>query len=298
MKYVNRLSDQGLVIFLFHGVTDASGYAVRNYTNKHIAVDVFEDLILSLKNNGVPLSMEEVYNYKKRSEPYPKRSFAITFDDGFENNYSVAAPILERLKIPAAFYVTTDFIENKAMSWTDRIEYAFERTVTGRITIDKEFFFKDSVEKLTVLEYIRNYIKNNSQVDVEMFTADVFKQLQVDPIFSSDDPLDKKMSWEQLKELKANKLFIIGGHTHTHKIMSFLDSKELEKEVDISMELLQKKADVVIRHYSYPEGMKHCYSEKVISVLKKRGIICCPAVEDGINMNDEDLFTLKRIVVV
>ena len=41
--------------------------------------------------------------------PFPPNSFAITFDDGFENNLSVAAPLLSDLKIPLTIYITTNF---------------------------------------------------------------------------------------------------------------------------------------------------------------------------------------------
>ena len=43
------------------------------------------------------------------------------------NNYSIAAPILNDLKIPATFYFSTDFVENNTMSWIDKIEYCFEK---------------------------------------------------------------------------------------------------------------------------------------------------------------------------
>lgn len=43
-----------------------------------------------------------------------KQSFAcITFDDGYRDNYTIALPILKRLNIPFAVYVTTGFVDNK-----------------------------------------------------------------------------------------------------------------------------------------------------------------------------------------
>jgi hypothetical protein len=43
----------------------------------------------------------------------------ITFDDGYRDNHRVAAPVLERLGLPACFFVTTGFIESGAVPWWD-----------------------------------------------------------------------------------------------------------------------------------------------------------------------------------
>src|SRR5262249_22288404 len=92
--------------------------------------------------------------------------------------------------------------------------------------------------------------------------------------------------------------FTIGGHTHTHRIMSHLSPEELADEVDMSLKLLEDKGGIARRHYSYPEGLQHCYSPEVIECLKNRGIVCSPTAEDGINGVDEDPFHLKRIFVM
>lgn len=48
---------------------------------------------------------------------------SITFDDGYENNYSVAWPILRRYGIPAPFYLAINFIEKSRLYWVDQVEH-------------------------------------------------------------------------------------------------------------------------------------------------------------------------------
>ncbi len=106
------------------------------------------------------------------------------------------------------------------------------------------------------------------------------------------------MTWRELAEFAALPGMSVGGHSHTHRIMSFLDRTELEHEVDLSLNLLNQHAGIETSHYSYPEGLAHCYSDEVIEVLKSRGIDCCPTAIDGMNPASSDTFHLRRIPVV
>jgi len=301
LDIVQKLSSDGLAIFLFHGVVNDSPSGVRNYTNKHLKRDYFYDLMHTLREKGQALSMDEVIDHNKTKKPFPPKSFVITFDDGFENNYSIAAPILRKLEIPTTFYVTTGFIENNLMSWIDRIELCLESTKEGNITFPwgkAPKAFKTTKDKELILEEIRLHVKTDSSIDVDALVENIFDQCQQAPVKQSDHPLDLKMTWQQIKELSEDDYFLIGGHAHTHRVLSFLSEAELENEIKISANLIKEKVGVSLRHYSYPEGLSHCYSNEVIEVLKRYGVQCCPSAEEGINRSEDSLFHLKRIPVV
>lgn len=300
-EYIGRLSDSGLAIFLFHGVIEKSEYAVRNYTKKHLDKKSFVELMEGLRAGGQAMTMDEVVRHCKEGIPFPARAYAITFDDGFENNYSVAAPILEKLNIPATFYVTTDFVDRNQMSWIDRIEYCLEATPKGALTFPWASGvrqFSTAQEKIQILNEIRKHVKSDQSINQDTFVSGIFSQCNREEIFSSDDALDCKMNWAQVQTLVQNPLFTVGGHAHRHAILSFLTPDELDEEVRTSIELLHTRAGITPIHYSYPEGLAHCYSDEVIMSLKKYGVTCCPTAEDGLNTNKTDLFRLKRIFVV
>jgi len=299
-SYIERLSDNHLAIFLFHGVIKKQKHKIRNHNRKHIEKDYFFNILKKIKDIGYPLSMDELVCYHKEKKAFPPKSFIITFDDGFENNYSIAAPILEDLKLPATFYITTDFIERNQMSWIDKIEYCLEHSVKGTLLLPWEknpINFQTITDKLDILTQIRSMVKKNKNINLDQLVNDFFSQCELPLIDRNETSLDLKMNWKQVYELSLNKNFIIGGHSHTHKILSFLDDNDLQYEIEKSIDMIKKNIHFDIEHYSYPEGLKFHFSEKVINTLKKNSIICCPTAEDGVNTINDDLFFLKRIPV-
>jgi peptidoglycan/xylan/chitin deacetylase (PgdA/CDA1 family) len=48
------------------------------------------------------------------------RELAITFDDGYRDNFENAAPVLERLGLPATFFLVTQWMGTDVVPWWDR----------------------------------------------------------------------------------------------------------------------------------------------------------------------------------
>ena len=48
------------------------------------------------------------------------RHLAITFDDGYRDNFVNARPVLEKLSLPATFFVVTDWIGTDVVPWWDQ----------------------------------------------------------------------------------------------------------------------------------------------------------------------------------
>ena len=298
--YTKYLKKKSFPIFLFHGVTqNKKKYKIRNYNKKHISKDYFYKICLALSKAGNVISMSEVYEIiskKKKLKPY---SYAITFDDGFLNNLTVAAPILHKLNLSATFYVTTNFIENNFMSWVDRIERELENTSISQLSVPWGTFKTTTIkDKLFFLKNLRKILKSNCNYDPDKIADDIIFQLGKKIKLSGLSELDKKMNWNDLKFLNSKKNFTIAPHSHNHKILSFCSNENLKIEISESIKLLKNKLNSKNFHFAYPDGQKNHYNSKVISVLKKNGVKCCPTAIDGLNNPNSNPFHLKRIMVI
>ena len=299
-QYTNRLKENELTIFLFHGVINQNNTGIRNYTEKHILSKDFSNLLMKLVEKGSPVSLDEVANKWKQNSKLPKFPYAITFDDGFENNLTVALPILEKYSPPATFYVTTQFINENEMSWVDKVEAYIDASPKQSITykdLFQDFNINNDNSKINFMNKVRSHVKNTSNVDANEFAKEICECIKLDKEPTILTEIDNKLTWEQLKIMDKSELVSIGGHSHTHRIMSHLSKKDLENEVSLSLELLKMNLKKSIHHYSYPEGQLNSYSKDVIKVLKKHGIQICPTAIDGTNPSFSDLFHLKRIMI-
>ena len=64
------------------------------------------------------VSLEKAILYIKKKEMPPQRTIAITFDDGFYNNYQYAYPILKKYNIPATLFIIVKRVGNPGfLSW-------------------------------------------------------------------------------------------------------------------------------------------------------------------------------------
>ena len=298
--YLKFLKKDSFSIFLFHGVVPNNNFQVRNYNKKHISKDFFVSFIKNISKVGSPVTMNEIIFANKNKQKLPPYSFAITFDDGFENNYNFAAPILDNFKVPATFYVATNFINNNVMSWIDQIELVVENIKHNFIKMPwgKYEIINNRSSKIKFLESVRFNVKNNPNIDPFEIVNIIYDQLNLKVIQTHNDLLTKMMSWDQLDKLNNNEFFTIGGHSHSHAILSFLKKQEMEREVKLSLKFLWEKGKIKTNHYSYPEGLANSYNQDVIKVLKKNNILCSPSAIHGTNNIYTNLFKLRRINVI
>jgi peptidoglycan/xylan/chitin deacetylase (PgdA/CDA1 family) len=300
--YLSKLGEDTFSIFLFHGVIEDINTGIRNYTRKHLPADAFEILIKRLKVEGNPVSMDDVIWHNENGEKLPPHSYAITFDDGFENNYSVAASILEKYSTSSTFYVSTNLVDTNLMTWIDQIEYCFQNVNRASVQLswhNKHFQLNSNESKIDCLKDIRTQVKKNPQLyDPEKIVTMIFDQCSLDMVSSNDHPLDQKMNWDQVSELQNNKLFTVGGHSHNHLSLGLLDRSAMKNEIDTSIIFLKNKAGISSQHYSYPEGQINDFNDNVIAELRQNNIRCCPTAIEGSNdITIGSLFHLKRVMV-
>ncbi|MEM0966811.1 MAG: polysaccharide deacetylase family protein [Verrucomicrobiota bacterium] len=289
-----------LTILLYHGVTRLRSAGIENYSGKHISENDFRQQMNLVSIKYHPLSIDEVVEIHEAGESYPANAVVVSFDDGFENNHDIAAPILSDLEVPAVFYLSTGIVGTGRMFWVDQIEDVLNRSEKEEIEIAlgaEPISFSLGSQRLRIqaLETIKDYCKRSEAAEKDRVVLELVEAAGVKPDVNASGNY-KAMTWEKAKRLNGDPLFTVGGHTMNHNILTRLEPFEMEREITESLKAIRRETGVKPRHFSYPEGQADHFDEGVIECLKNSEVVCSPSAIDGVNRREFDLFNLRRIM--
>lgn len=104
-----RMPVAGYPVLMYHKVGNPP--AGPTLHKLWVSTDMFRKQMTYLKRNGyTPVIFKDLYNFLDKSTALPKKPVFITFDDGYENNFKDAFPILQEFGFPATLFVVVDTI--------------------------------------------------------------------------------------------------------------------------------------------------------------------------------------------
>jgi peptidoglycan/xylan/chitin deacetylase (PgdA/CDA1 family) len=112
----SALLGHAAVVVTFHRVRDS-----ERADGLTIDVRAFERYCRFFRRHFRVVPLRDIVKRLERGETL-NRELAITFDDGYRDNFENAAPILERLSLPATFFVVTQWIGTDVVPWWDRTD--------------------------------------------------------------------------------------------------------------------------------------------------------------------------------
>ena len=97
---------ESIPVLEYHSITYEKGNPIC------IPIKKFKEQMKYLKDNGYyTLSLTNLYGYLMNNTPIPKKSVVLTFDDGYENNYTAMFPVLKKYNFRATIFVITGNVD-------------------------------------------------------------------------------------------------------------------------------------------------------------------------------------------
>jgi peptidoglycan/xylan/chitin deacetylase (PgdA/CDA1 family) len=222
----------------------------------------------------------------------------LTFDDGWQDFYDFAFPLLRKYQVPATVFLPTGFIGSDAVFWTDRLASTLRdierlgRMSAGSLGIDDPLGNKvlgGQAGLAERIEYSINVLKEQDSERIEK----VLHQL-ADLASGIPNSKRKFLTWDQVRELLASGLVDFGSHTVRHMILTHLS------RADIKVEMEESKHKLIQERAVQPESIPFCYpngnySQSIQSLVQEAGYSSACTTEYGINTPSSNRFALQRI---
>ncbi|MDC0661938.1 polysaccharide deacetylase family protein [Marinobacter sp. SS21] len=233
----------------------------------------------------------------QEGKPVPKLTVAVTFDDGWRDNYEHAYPILHQQKVPFTIFLVTNAIGQGQAFWPERVMQLVMNH--GALTIDRPEFDwlrphltgLPLAERPLTREEADRVVSNLKQLDDQSIIAglETTSLARTDP--ATDSPRRVILDLNELQEMHASGLAHYGGHTRHHFRLNRLNSTHaLMDEIAGCQQDLQALKLQPAKTFCYPNGDISEYGE----VLVRQHFHGACTTRSGCNASGCDPFTLKR----
>lgn len=299
---VARWNKKKVTIVQYHGVTASPGpfQGIENHKGKHLAAAKFLDQMRYLRTHYQVVPVEEIVSHLVANTLLPDCCAAITFDDGYRNNYSVAYPILRALNLPATIFVTTEFVSGNNPLWVDRIEYALNKTSRELLELDipgerVALSLKSDRERVAAKEFLAAMLKRSSQGLRSRVVSQLEEKTERTLGGRRDDQGDyASLTWDEVVEMQSSGLITIGSHTVTHPILPRCASAEVEQELALSKALIENMLGRACGLFCYPNGD---FDAETKAAVGRAGYVGAASSMRGLNDGQTDPLALKRLGV-
>ena len=211
---LRRLHAGKLVVLTFHRVRpDGESAAGRPMRNLDVDASDFRRLLRWMLVRYEPLALRD---WIGRDAPPPRASFAVTFDDGWADNFEHAFPVLRELGVPATVFLATGAVEDRRPFWWQAAGLT-DAEIERRKTAGSD-------------------PSGNAAGNAAAAAADF-------------------LTWEQVREMGRGGLVAFGPHGHGHRLLDRLPRDEAREDVRRCWALLQARAPGVLAPVlAWPNG--------------------------------------------
>ena len=241
------------VILAYHGVM---GAPLTFPLSQHLGVERFEWQMRYLAENCrcVPLSRLVQEIRRHRIEPY---SVAVTFDDGFRNNYSNALPILRRYGVPATIFLPAGYIGTDRLLWPEALACYLAASDRETLALDGQTLsLRTPADKASAYGAITRHLKGYRANRVDDFISGLRASLGLAPTEPGPSAMRTQfefLSWDEARAMRGSGLIEIGSHSVHHRRLAQLSADEARYEITESKRILERELGET-PYFAYPYG--------------------------------------------
>lgn len=263
------------------------------YTDS-ISPQTFERHLRYLSRNHEILSLPDLVDYVQSGESPQARAAAITFDDGYRDNYLYAYPILKRFRAPATFFLATGYIGGGRPFWWDQVSYVIKHTFTIRLdlgTLGSYWLQSEENRSLVsrmIIERLKTMPDHERNVEIERLCA--LCEAEV----SSRVGEELVLSWKDVEEMDRHGM-LFGAHSVNHGILTRMRLDLAKNEIVESKRQLENRLGKAVTCFAYPNGE---HSAALVQLVRTLGFkLAVSVLPCTLVSRRDDVYSLPRIPV-
>ena len=261
--------------------------------------EAFREQIAIVKRRCSPMRFDELIDRLDRGQSLPRHAVLITFDDGYDDNYRIAWPILRDAGVSAMFFVSTGHIDSGRPYAYDWLTYMVcvtgaERLQAPELAID--WPLPDTLQgRRAIASELLDRIKTLEAGAQQALIA----RLQRDWSLPADGghPDCRPMTWSQLREMRDGGMEV-GSHGVDHQMLAKMSPSAMREELVASKRAIERELGGAAQVISYPVGGSDAYDAAVIETVREAGYrLGCSYRAGPEPMRPESRYELRRIPV-
>ncbi|MFB3909816.1 MAG: polysaccharide deacetylase family protein [Candidatus Eisenbacteria bacterium] len=231
-----------------------------------------------------------------RRTPPAEDLVVLTFDDGYRDNRTHAAPILARLGLPATFYVSSACFTKRMPFWPETVAAMLRRTraraVGDPIDATVRFPLDGEAARAAATAKLIGRLRKLPAEAIESALARLGADLEV-AREEAEEETPPVLSAADARELHAMG-FTIGSHTVSHPYLPSESPETQRGEIEQSRADLEAAIGAPVVHFCYPGGG---YDETTVALVDRAGYRSATTTDLGIAGPGDDRFRIPRLGV-
>jgi peptidoglycan/xylan/chitin deacetylase (PgdA/CDA1 family) len=284
-------SGKKLIILNYHRASSGDLRCHLLYLRKHYRILHVED------------ASDELYKLHQNELHVSDRRtlLALTFDDGYRDNYTHGYPLARELQVPITIYLVLGYVDSGKSFWWLDSQRLLRNTRVREAHFEEEVYKLDQPDRRAALSHlIDTRIRHASSVaEREAFLLSARDMLALPSSFcDEEDVFTLPLTWQQIQEMQESGWVSFGAHTMNHPVLAYLsDSAELQREIVECQTLLTQRLGHPVRSFAYPIGQAQHIGDVVKKAVQGGGYAYALTTMYGFNSPDSDHYLLKRIEV-
>jgi peptidoglycan/xylan/chitin deacetylase (PgdA/CDA1 family) len=294
---LKRKARGSALILAYHRVNNED--YIKNSVLKqplYVSDRVFDIHLSWLAANFTMVPLNDIIEKIRKMESWEEALCAITFDDGWHDNYEFALPLLKKHDVPSTIFVVGSEIGLSEPNCWDICFEIIQRKVqlpqnlTGMSKLD-EILCLDAKNRVEKARAAVNIMRTLGMEDFDS-VREGLREYFYNEIREAGEIKNnyKKLSWANMKEMQSFKVEF-GYHSLSHPILINFPRERLLVELDLPSEIARQHDVKLANIFSYPDGK---YNEEVVKVLKEKGYGGATSLVNGLNSLKTQAFELKR----